>query len=151
VRKDGQVPDRRSVELELIKAEDAPRVGVPEIDAQHAALIGLVNRLHQAMIQREDRATLDTIIAELVEHTQRHFAYEEQLMSQTQYPEYVEHKADHDELMQHITDLAEQFRSGDLLLSFAVMVDLKSWATIHIEKSDGPLGIFLNEKGSPAQ
>ena len=54
-------------------------------------------------------------------------------------------------LMQHIMGLAKQFRSGDLLLSFAVMVDLKAWATIHIEKSDGPLGIFLNEKGSPAQ
>ena len=137
--------------MELIKAEDAPTVGVPEIDAQHAALIGLVNRLHQAMIQREDRETLASIIVELVEHTQQHFAYEEQLMSQHRYPEYAEHKADHDALMQHIMDLAEQFRSGDLLLSFAVMVDLKAWATIHIEKSDGPLGIFLSEQGSQAR
>ena len=137
--------------MELIKAEDAPTVGVPEIDAQHAALIGLVNRLHQAMIQREDRETLESIIVELVEHTQQHFAYEEQLMSQHRYPEYAEHKADHDALMQHIMDLAEKFRSGDLLLSFAVMVDLKAWATIHIEKSDGPLGIFLSERGPQAR
>ena len=137
--------------MELIQAEDAPSVGVPEIDAQHAALIGLVNRLHQAMIQREDRDTLDAIMAELVAHTRRHFAYEEQLMSQHQYPAYAEHKADHDKLMQHIIHLTEQFRSGDLLLSFAVMVDLKAWATIHIEKSDGPLGIFLNEQGSQAR
>lgn len=137
--------------MELIKAEDAPTVGVPEIDAQHAALIGLVNRLHQAMIQREDRETLESIIVELVEHTQQHFAYEEQLMSQHRYPEYAEHKADHDALMQHIMDLSEQFLSGDLLLSFAVMVDLKAWATIHIEKSDGPLGIFLSEQGSQAR
>ena len=137
--------------MQLIKAEDAPTVGVPEIDAQHAALIGLVNRLHQAMIQREDRETLASIIVELVEHTQQHFAYEEQLMSQHRYPEYAEHKADHDALMQHIMDLSEQFLSGDLLLSFAVMVDLKAWATIHIEKSDGPLGIFLSEQGSQAR
>jgi hemerythrin len=137
--------------LELIKAEDMPTIGVAEIDAQHAALIGLVNRLHQAMIQREDRDTLAAIIAELLAHTQRHFTYEEQLMSQFQYPEYAEHKADHAKLMQHITDLAEQFRSGDLLLSFAVMVDLKAWATIHIEIFDGPLGIFLGEKGSQAR
>jgi len=137
--------------LELIKAEDAPSVGVPEIDAQHAALIGMINRLHQAMIQREDRDTLDAIIAELVAHTQRHFAYEEQLMSQHRYPEYAEHKAHHDKLMQHIIHLAEQFRSGDLLLSFAVMVDLKAWATIHIEESDGPLAIFLNAQGSQAR
>jgi len=137
--------------LELIKADDAPRVGVTEIDTQHATLIGMVNRLHQAMIQREDRETLHTIITELVGHTQRHFAYEEQLMSQHQYPEYAVHKADHDKLMQHITDLAQRFRSGDLLLSFAVMVDLKAWATVHIEKSDRPLGIFLSGRGSQAR
>ena len=137
--------------MELIKEEDAPSVGVAEIDAQHAALIGLVNRLHQAMLQREARETLDAIIAELVEHTQQHFAYEEQLMSQTRYPEYAAHKADHDKLMQHIIDLAEQFRGGDLLLSFAVMVDLKAWATIHIDKSDGPLGLFLSDQGFQAQ
>lgn len=137
--------------MELIKADDAPRVGVAEIDAQHATLIAMVNRLHQAMVQRQDRETLDAIITELIGHTQQHFAFEEQLMSQYQYPDYAAHKADHDKLMQHITDLAERFRSGDLLLSFAVMVDLKAWATIHIEKSDGPLGIFLSRQGHQAR
>ncbi|MEA3244456.1 MAG: hypothetical protein U9Q19_13620, partial [Pseudomonadota bacterium] len=95
------------------------------------------------------------IIIILKSYTQNKFkrfiTYEEQLMSQFKYPEYAEHKADHAKLMQHITDLAEQFRSGDLLLSFAVMVDLKAWATIHIEIFDGPLGIFLGEKGSQAR
>lgn len=137
--------------MELIKAEEAPKVGVLEIDAQHAALIGLVNRLHQAMTQREGHEALDAIIVALVEHTQQHFAYEEQLMSQHQYPDFAKHKADHDRLMQHIVSLAEQFRSGDLLLSFAVMMDLKAWATIHIEKSDEPLGIFLNKQVSQAR
>ena len=132
--------------MELIKAEDTPRIGVTEIDNQHAALIDLVNRLHEAMTQGETRDGLAAIITELVEHTQHHFAYEEQLMARHQYPGYDRHKADHDRLMQHILELAEQFRDGDLLLSFAVMVDLKAWATIHIEKSDKPLGIFLRDE-----
>lgn len=136
--------------MELIKADDAPQVGVAEIDAQHATLIAIVNRLHQAMIQRRDRDTLAEILTELIGHTQQHFAYEEQLMSQQQYPDYAAHKADHDKLMQHITDVARRFRSGDLLLSFAVIVDLKAWATIHIEKSDRPLGIFLSRQGDQA-
>ena len=137
--------------MELIKAEDAPKIGVPEIDAQHAALIDLVNRLHQAMSQGEDRNTLEGIIAELIEQTQAHFAYEEQLMQQTGYPQYQSHKAAHEKLLQHITALGAQFRNGDLLLSFAVMMDLKAWATIHIEKSDQPLGVYLSEKGYHAE
>ena len=82
--------------MELIKAQDAPRVGVAELDEQHAALIDLINRLHRAMIEREDRETLAALMAELVEDTQQHFAYEEQLMSRHRYPEYASHKADHD-------------------------------------------------------
>lgn len=137
--------------MELIKADDAPRVGVTEIDAQHATLIGLVNRLNEAMLEREDRDTLTTIIRELLEHAQRHFAYEETLMQAHDYPQYASHKADHDRLMRHISDLAHQFQQGDLLLSFAVMMDLKAWATIHIEKSDAPLGIYLSGRLPNAQ
>ncbi len=133
--------------MELIKAEDAPLVGVAQIDAQHAALIDLVNQLHQAMGRGDDRDTLDSIISELIEHTQAHFAYEEQLMAETEYPLYQSHKAAHEKLLQHISALAAQFRGGDLLLSFAVMMDLKAWATIHIERSDLPLGVYLSEKG----
>ncbi|WP_455233881.1 bacteriohemerythrin [Thiogranum longum] len=132
--------------MALIELEDTHKVNIPEIDSQHATLIGLVNDLHDAMTQRKDSPALDEIITALIEHTQQHFDYEEQLMLQSQYPEYPKHKEDHDRLMQHIMDLADRYRSGDLLLSFAVMVDLKAWATIHIEKSDTPLGIFLNAK-----
>ncbi len=137
--------------MDLIKANDVPRVGITEIDAQHTTLIGLVNRLHGAMEQREDRDTLTKIITELLEHTGQHFAYEEALMLEYDYPQYASHKADHDRLMRHISDLADQFRQGDLLLSFAVMMDLKAWATIHIAKSDEPLGIYLSGKMSKAQ
>lgn len=132
--------------MELIRPEEIHKLNVPEIDSQHATLIGLVNRLHQAMLQRQDRETLDGIVSELLDHTRKHFDYEEQLMLSCEYPDYPKHKADHDRLLQHVLDLAERYRSGDLLLSFAVMVDLKAWATIHIEKSDSRLGIFLAEK-----
>ena len=135
----------------LIKLEDNLKLDIPEIDAQHETLIGLVNLLHKTMLQGADKTALDELLLQLLEQTRTHFSYEEQLMAQTRYPGYPAHKADHDKLMQHITDLAEQFRGGDLLLSFAVMVDLKAWATIHIEKSDGPLGLFLNKQDTHAQ
>jgi hemerythrin len=135
--------------LELIRVEDAPSVGVAEIDDQHAALLELVNRLHRALTEGDSRELLATIITELIKHTHAHFVYEEQLMSRHHYPEYDKHKADHDRLMQHLTDLEKRFLSGDLLLSFAVMIDLKGWATVHIEKSDRPLGLFLQDERSP--
>ena len=80
----------------------------------------------------------------LIDHTRTHFDCEERLMLAHRYPGYKAHKQEHERLIQHILALAEQYRRGDLLLSFAVMVDLKGWALVHIERFDLALGVFLN-------
>ena len=132
--------------MELIKLEDNLKLDIPEIDSQHETLIGLINLLHETMLQGADRAALDKLLSQLLEHTQTHFAYEEQLMSQYNYPGYETHKSEHNRLMQHLVDLAERYKNGELLLSFAIVLELKGWAVVHIEKSDKPLGTFLNNR-----
>ena len=73
-------------------------------------------------------------------------AYEEALMTEHDYPGIEAHTVEHQRLLQHIEDLARRYKNGDLLLSFAVVIELKGWASIHIEKSDRPLGEFLKDK-----
>ncbi len=128
----------------LIRLGDDQKVNVPEIDAQHETLIDLINQLHAAMKQRSEREVLDQLMAALIDHTRTHFDCEERLMLEHRYPGYNAHKQEHERLIQHILALAEQYRRGDLLLSFAVMVDLKGWALVHIERFDLALGVFLN-------
>jgi hypothetical protein len=45
-----------------------------------------------------------------------------------------------------VVDLIERYQRGELLLSVAVVMELKGWATTHIEKSDKPLGVFLSDR-----
>jgi hemerythrin len=135
--------------MELIRLEDSLKLDIPEIDSQHERLIGLVNLLHETMLQGADRAALDGLLSQLLEHTRAHFAYEEQLMSQYNYPGYEAHKTEHNRLMRHLEDLVERYTNGELLLSFAVVLELKGWAVVHIEKSDKPLGAFLNNREGP--
>jgi hemerythrin-like metal-binding protein len=132
--------------MELIKLEDKLKLDIPEIDSQHETLIGLINLLHETMLQGADRAALDALLSQLLEHTRNHFAYEEQLMSQHNYPGYEAHKSDHSRLMQHLVDLTERYKNGELLLSFAIVLELKGWAVVHIKKSDKQLGTFLNKQ-----
>ena len=132
--------------MELIRLENSLKLDIPEIDSQHERLIGLVNLLHETMLQGADRAVLDGLLSQLLEHTRTHFAYEEQLMSQYNYPGYEAHKTEHNRLMRHLEDLVERYTNGELLLSFAVVLELKGWAVVHIEKSDKPLGAFLNNR-----
>ena len=137
--------------MALVKLEDSLKLDIPEIDSQHETLVSLVNLLHESMLQGSDKAVLDDILSQLLTHTQTHFSYEEELMSRYKYPGYETHKSEHKKLMQHLEDLTACYKKGDLLLSFAVMLELKGWAVVHIEKSDMPLGTFLhNQKGSEA-
>lgn len=132
----------------LIKLEDKLKLDIPEIDSQHETLINLINLLHETMLQGADKAALDGLLSQLLEHTQTHFAYEEELMSRYNYPGYEAHKSEHKRLMQHLVDLTDRYNNGDLLLSFAVVLELKGWALVHIEKSDKPLGTFLNNQNA---
>jgi hemerythrin-like metal-binding protein len=131
----------------LIRLEKHQRLDVSEIDTQHETLIELINQLHGAMLECSDRRVVEQLVTALVEHTQSHFHYEEGLMQAHRFPGYARHKQEHDRLLEHIEALAERCRAGDLLLSFAVMVDLKGWALVHIEKFDLALGHFLNRTG----
>lgn len=131
----------------LIRLEEIPRLDIDTIDSQHETIVKLVNELHAAMLGNRGREALGKLLIELVEETQGHFASEEALMLANNYPAYAQHKTDHDKLIAHVVDLERQFRDGDCLLSFAIMLDLKNWATIHIERSDISLGEFLKAKG----
>jgi hemerythrin len=130
----------------LIKLEDSLRLDIPEIDSQHETMISLVNLLHETMLQGADKAALDGLLSQLLEHTQTHFAYEEELMSRYNYPGYEKHKSEHYRLIHHLVDLTERYKSGELLLSFAVIFELKGWAVVHIAEFDKPLGTFLNKQ-----
>ncbi len=132
----------------LISLQNDQRVNVPEIDAQHERLVDLINQLHTAMAQGSKVDVLGGLIDALIEHTRFHFQYEEGLMADAGFPGLAKHKDEHDRLLRRIVDLAQRFHDGDLLLSFAVMVDLKGWALVHIEKFDIALGAFLNRRSA---
>lgn len=128
----------------LINLQNDQQVGVPEIDAQHEAMVGLINDLHQAMSAGAKLEELGDLIDLLVVHAHMHFQYEEQLMQEHAFPGLNKHREEHERLLAHIEDLAARFHGGEPLLSFAVMVDLKGWALVHIETYDVALGAFLN-------
>jgi hypothetical protein len=55
-------------------------VQVATFDEQHKKLLGMVNRLHEAMLQRTGREALAAIFSDLIAYTGTHFADEEAAM-----------------------------------------------------------------------
>lgn len=120
----------------LITWSGALSVDDPELDRQHQQLIGMINDLHEAMRKGQTKSAMGNLFDRLVEYTAKHFSYEEERMENCRYPNLVEHKTKHDDLVRQATALREKFNSGNQHLNMEVMRFLKKWITEHIQKSD---------------
>ena len=69
--------------------------GVAEIDQQHQELIGLLNRLTDAVRNNEPRKDVYRLMDDVIAYSSLHFATEEMLMAEFGYPEIDAHKKKH--------------------------------------------------------
>ncbi len=129
-------------------SNDALSVGIEEIDEQHKVLVGLVNRMHEAIHQRHGSEAVIGILTELADYTRIHFAVEESLMRILGYPGYEEHKDVHEELLQHVIELQEKVASGKTAIGFELMHFLKTWLTKHIMDEDMNYSAFFLAAGA---
>lgn len=132
--------------MTFIVWDEEHRVRVGQIDDDHQEMIALVNELNDAMKLRKGRNEITRVLSRLIACTRTHFAGEERLMMEHDYAGYPRHKAEHERLLQEISELERRFIEGDLLLSFAIMLDLKRWAIAHISSWDKALGAYLNSR-----
>lgn len=125
-------------------------VGIEEIDEQHKVLVGLINRMHDAIHQRHGSDVVEGILAELAEYTRIHFAVEESLMRILNFPGYEEHREAHEELIQQMVDLQKKIAEGKHAIGFELMHFLKVWLSKHIMEEDMQYsGFFLAAGASP--
>jgi hemerythrin len=132
----------------FIDWSDELSVGIEEIDEQHKVLIGLVNKMHEAIHQRHGSAVVGEILDELAGYTKIHFAVEESLMRILHYPGYEEHHEQHQDLLQQVVELQEKVASGKSSVSFELLHFLKTWLTKHILKEDMSYSGFFIAAGA---
>jgi hemerythrin-like metal-binding protein len=133
--------------MALITWSSVLSVGVSEIDDQHKRLVELANQLNDAMRAGLGRDYLGGTLSELVRYTQYHFATEERLMAQHQYPESNAHKTQHTNFVNDVAAFKAKFEKGDTALTSDVMNFLRDWLCNHIMRTDKELGRALNELG----
>jgi len=122
-------------------------VGVKEFNKQHERLFGFVNSLFKIVGLKDKTNTMDEVMEGLVNYTVTHFAAEENLMRENDYPEYEAHKDEHDKLCREVTDIYAKYKAGDKINSVELLIFLVNWLKNHIEKIDKKYGPFLNRKG----
>ncbi|MGI9419092.1 MAG: bacteriohemerythrin, partial [Geminicoccaceae bacterium] len=97
--------------MALIEWKDAYNTGVAEVDHEHQDLIQLINDLH-AELAGGHQATVGDFLAEVFAKIAAHFALEETVMRKHGYDEYAAHKAEHEQLLDEIRDIMDDYDAG---------------------------------------
>ena len=120
-------------------------LGIPLIDRQHEKLIQLTKNLHFTYLQSTETASHHFIDAahEVVDLLRQHFSNEEKLMLLFDFPEYAEHKKEHENFVMEILNQARRFSLSSYLTPYRFIRSIKEWASSHIEVFDKKAADFV--------
>lgn len=133
--------------MERIEWNSSLEVGIGLLDAQHIVLVKAINALGMAVEEGRDRDVLTDVMGQLKLYTSNHFNCEERLLRLHGYPEYDEHRSEHEEFIERIEDFALDIRTGVKGVSAELHTYLRGWFLQHVHESDMRYAKFLKAKG----
>lgn len=129
--------------MALMDWDNSYSVGIAAIDEQHRRWIGILNRLHDAMVAGKGRAFQEAILSEMVAYTRTHFLQEELMLKVKGYPKLAEHREKHAAFTKQVQELEAKVLSGAPVLTIDMMEILKRWLREHILSEDMQYGNYL--------
>ena len=122
-------------------------VGVPEMDEEHRQFISRVNDLNKAIIESEDKKTVERTMDVMLMEAAHHFWHEQELLARWNYPETAAHTAKHAELTAQFERVMNEFAESDISFVWAFKgLHLKQLLVEHLVKEDMKYRDFLRAK-----
>jgi hemerythrin len=125
--------------MTLIAWRDEFSVGVESVDQEHREMIELINGLDSAMAQDADCITVISTLGEIYARISAHFALEEKFMRETRYPQFPEHKGDHESLLDQLRDIMDGVEDEGGYDEAELSAALSDWFTVHFRTHDALL------------
>jgi hemerythrin len=108
--------------------------GIEEIDVQHRRIVGYINRLYE-LRDTPNRESLGDVIAEMVDYTISHFAFEEGVMESAGYMFSGPHKRVHELFTRKVAEMQGRFNAGENITAELHGL-LSRWLFNHIRNED---------------
>jgi len=131
----------------MIKQSDIPLVSLGTMNSVHFEEIELLNTLLTQLDTEADFETLSKSMEKLLAHMQEHFAGEEKLMQEVQYPSFRMHKADHDKVLNEARYAEMEWRNRKDVEALREYLeeDVVPWLDQHIKAMDTPMADFVSQ------
>jgi len=120
----------------LIRWNSTYELGHKEIDEQHMKLVDIINDFYNAFATAQAHEKIGEIIGELVNYTVFHFTAEEEIFSNSNYPETSEHCAKHKEFVDELKRYHQEVKDGNMTTTYDLMTFLRDWLVKHIMGTD---------------
>ena len=125
-------------------------VGVPEMDDEHRQFIARVNDLNKAILESEDKATVERMMDLMLMEAAHHFWHEQELLARWNYPETAAHIAKHAGLTSQFEWVMKEFAETDISFVWALKgLHLKQLLVEHLLQEDMKYRDFLRAQGGP--
>ena len=125
-------------------------VGNALIDAQHQELFKRINRLSEALKTGQAATELPALLDFLGKYVVSHFAGEEALMKQYNYPTAGAHRRLHAEFLERFQSYQTQFAAKGAATSLILQFQKEAgdWLVTHISNTDKAFGAYLQQKNA---
>jgi hemerythrin-like metal-binding protein len=118
-------------------------VGIGSIDGQHQNLFAIARELYAAMSAGQGKLAVGRVLDRLVQYTAIHFAHEERLMQQFQFPAFAKHQEEHRMLTRQVLAFQADYEAGRVAMSIQLLNFLKDWLEHHIQTEDSAYAPYV--------
>jgi hemerythrin len=121
--------------------DDRLLVGHAAMDREHRTF---AHDLHT--LQHVDDAGFAAALQQLAEHLRAHFALEERLIEEHQFPPGACHAEEHHKVLASLDEVQALVAQGDIGIGRELAAALADWFPGHAENMDGALAIWVSRK-----
>jgi hemerythrin-like metal-binding protein len=125
--------------------------GIANIDAAHRAIFQAGNQLYWHAMQHDINVNaVHEALWQLTQNTQNAFAIEEQMMLQSNYAAYINHRDIHQHMLDYLTEMKNVVAIQPLAVVIKLEKFLGSWFLWHRQREDHHFGLYSLHKQSEA-
>jgi hemerythrin len=125
--------------MSLMQWKPEYSVGVESMDDEHREMINLINETYEKLGSNPDALQVEECLGDIFSTVSMHFALEERLMRKNNYAEYQAHKDDHEDLLDQIRDLMDDFAADTSAGAVRLEQGLSDWFAGHFSTFDARL------------
>ncbi len=132
--------------MHIIKWSNDFALGIDEIDAQHMALVGMINALDATTHEEYSPENMRKLLDELNAYVKDHFGFEERLMAGGGCSQdlVTRHCGEHAYFRSVLRDLTADFENGRTSITVTLIEYLVHWLLHHIVVVDRAMAQQLN-------